>query len=79
MNIYDNKRRIGQNIKDIRDYRGLSQEKLEELSGVERSYISNIETAYHKKNPTIIHFLLLAEALGATITVTMDEETEDDE
>lgn len=79
MNSYDNKRRIGQNIKDIREFRGLSQEKLEELSGVERSYISNIETAYHKKNPTIIHFLMLAEALGATITVTMDKEKKDGE
>jgi transcriptional regulator with XRE-family HTH domain len=44
---------------------GISQERLAELAGVERAYVSALERG--KRNPTLLTQLRLAAALGVTL------------
>lgn len=50
-------------IRDVRKAKGLTIEELEELSGVSRSHISEIET--HKQMPTLPILCRIAAALEA--------------
>lgn len=52
---------FGRNLRAYRKQRGLSQEKLAELSGLHRTYISGLELG--KRNPSITIVARLAEAL----------------
>lgn len=53
-------------LKEIREEKGITQEKLEELSGISRQTISAIENnpEYQAKSGTLI---ALANALGTTV------------
>lgn len=53
---------IGKNLKGYRESKGISQEKLGDLSSVHRTYIGLIEVG--KKNVTISTLTKLGEALG---------------
>ena len=54
--------RVGLNVRNLRNYRGLSQEQLALAAEVDRSYISEIELA---KNSASIDVLeRIADALG---------------
>ena len=57
---------MGYRLKEIREEKGITQEKLEELSGVSRQTISAIENndEYQAKTGTL---LALAKALGTTV------------
>ncbi|MFZ3065462.1 MAG: helix-turn-helix transcriptional regulator [Nitrospirota bacterium] len=61
MNI---KKRFGLNLKNLREQKGWSQEKLAEKSGLHRTYISGLERGI--RNPTIDILQEVANALGVT-------------
>lgn len=53
---------FGQNIKKIRKSKGLSQEELAALAGIDRSYMGHIERG--EKNITLTKIYQISEALG---------------
>lgn len=57
--------RIGQNIKRLRKNAGVSQERLSEISGVDRTFIGKIERG--KVNVSIITLCEIAKALGTNL------------
>jgi transcriptional regulator with XRE-family HTH domain len=60
----DMRRLVGRNAKRFRLDRGLSQEKLAELSGLSQQYISDLERGL--RNPTVVTLYELGVALGVT-------------
>lgn len=63
--------RIGLNIRIIRERRGLTQEKLAELSGLHRAYIGQIERG--EKNIGLRNLEKIAKALNIKIQVLVNE------
>lgn len=57
----DMRKLVGQNVRRIRDKKGLTQEQFADLSGFSQQYISDLERG--KRNPTIITVHELATAL----------------
>ncbi|SIN67696.1 transcriptional regulator, XRE family [Parasphingorhabdus marina DSM 22363] len=57
----DMRKLVGDNVCRIRKERGLTQEKLSELSGLSQQYISDLERG--KRNPTIVTIYEIAMAL----------------
>jgi len=55
---------VGQNIKDMRESRNLSQQELSERAGITQSMISQIESGL--KNPSFQAVVLIAKALNCT-------------
>ena len=60
----DMRRLVGKNVKRIREKKGLTQERLAEISGFSQQYISGIEQG--RRNPTIITLYELAASLGVS-------------
>jgi transcriptional regulator with XRE-family HTH domain len=60
----DVKKRLGINLRRLREAKGLSQEAFAFEAGVHRTYVSDIERG--ARNPTIIVVENLAIALGVT-------------
>jgi transcriptional regulator with XRE-family HTH domain len=60
----DMRRLVGQNVKRIRQRRGLTQERFAELSGFSQQYISGLESGH--RNPTVVTVYELAVALGVS-------------
>jgi transcriptional regulator with XRE-family HTH domain len=60
----DMRRLIGQNVKRLREKKGLTQEQFAEASGFSQQYISSLERGH--RNPTIITIHELAVALGVS-------------
>lgn len=72
------KQLIGVRIKELRSKRGLTQEQLSEMMGINPKYISSIERG--KENPTLDIFIKLAETLEVSIGALFHQlETEDPE
>ena len=61
----DVKEMIGARIKDLRTAKGITQDRLSELVGINSKYLSSIERG--KENPTLNTILKLAEALDAKV------------
>ena len=59
----DMRRLVGQNVRRIREKKGLTQEQFAEISGFSQQYISGLEQG--RRNPTVITLYELATALGA--------------
>ena len=53
---------VGQNVRKIRQKRGLTQEKFAEISGFSQQYLSSLENG--RRNPTVVTLYELATALG---------------
>jgi len=63
-------KRIGLNITIIREWQGLTQEKLAELAGLHRAYIGQIERG--EKNIGLRNLEKIARALDVDIRVLVD-------
>ncbi|WP_086705576.1 helix-turn-helix transcriptional regulator [Streptomyces antimycoticus] len=59
------RRRLGDRIRGLREERGLSQERLAELTGLSRHTVYRIELAQY--GTSIDHLALIARALGVEI------------
>ena len=60
----DMRKLVGRNVKRIRQEKGLTQERLAELSGFNQQYISGLEQG--RRNPTVVSLYELATALGVS-------------
>jgi transcriptional regulator with XRE-family HTH domain len=54
-------RAFGDRLKELREQRELSQERLSELGGMNRNYVSDVERG--RRNPCLWNIVRLAEAL----------------
>lgn len=63
--------RFGKRLREVREEAGISQEKLAELAGLHRTYVSSVERG--KRNISIENIERLALALGVTMRDLMPE------
>ena len=57
--------RFGKRVREIREGKDISQERLGELAGLHRTYISTLERG--KRNVSLVNIEKLATALGVTM------------
>lgn len=67
----DVKKRLGTNLRRLREAKGLSQEAFAFEAGIHRTYVSDIERG--ARNPTITVVENLANALGVTASDLLRE------
>ena len=60
----DMRKLVGRNMKRFREKKGLTQERLAEISGFSQQYISGLEQG--RRNQTIVSLYELARALGVS-------------
>ncbi len=65
----DVRERFGQRLREIRRQRGVSQEKLAELAGLHRTYVSSVERG--ERNISLLNIEKLAGALGVPLAKLM--------
>lgn len=58
----DMRKVVGRNVRRARERKGLTQERLAEISGFSQQYISGLEQG--RRNPTVVTLYELARALG---------------
>jgi transcriptional regulator with XRE-family HTH domain len=66
----DMRRLVGNNFARIRREKGLTQEQVEERSGLSQQYLSGLEQG--RRNPTIVTLYELAQALGVSHLTLLD-------
>ncbi len=64
MNVADIPIKFGKRVRELRRLKGLSQEDLEDLCGLDRTYISSLERGH--RNVSLKNIVLLAVSLGVT-------------
>ena len=62
----DMRKLVGENVRRIRQSKGLTQEQFEGISGLSQQYISSLERG--RRNPTVVTLNELATALGVVVT-----------
>ena len=67
----DVRRRLGLNVRRLREAKGLSQERFGFESGLDRTYVSGIERGV--RNPTILVVEKIAKSLGVTASSLLEE------
>jgi transcriptional regulator with XRE-family HTH domain len=67
----DVRRRVGLNLKKLREEQGYSQESFADHCGLHRTYISGIERGV--RNPTVVIVDKIAKALKVSAGVLLDE------
>lgn len=60
----DMRKLVGRNVRQIRQKKGLTQERFAELSGFSQQYLSSLEQGH--RNPTVVTLYELATALGVS-------------
>jgi len=60
----DMRKLVGRNFARLRREKGLTQEQVEERSGISQQYLSGLERG--KRNPSIITLFEIAQALGVS-------------
>jgi transcriptional regulator with XRE-family HTH domain len=63
--------RFGERLRAVRQQRGISQEKLAELAGLHRTYVSSIERG--ERNVSLVNIERLAAALGVAMGELMPD------
>lgn len=63
--------KFGEKVRELRNKKGLSQEKLAEIADVHRTYIGMIERA--EKNITLVNIEKIAKALNVSISSMFEE------
>jgi transcriptional regulator with XRE-family HTH domain len=53
-------------LRELRTEEGISQERLAQLAGLDRTYVSGIERG--ERNPSLANILKLADALGVRVS-----------
>jgi transcriptional regulator with XRE-family HTH domain len=61
---------FGVRLRKLRKARGLSQEKLAELTGLHRTYVGSVERG--ERNPTLLIVFKLAKALKVPLSTLME-------
>jgi transcriptional regulator with XRE-family HTH domain len=61
----DIQKRFGERIRALRQQKGISQEKLAELSNLHRTYVSSVELG--ERNVSLKNIQALADALGVSL------------
>ena len=67
----DVRRRLGLNLKKLREEQGFSQESFADHCGLHRTYISGIERGV--RNPTVVILDKIARALKVPVGTLLDE------
>ena len=67
----DVRRRLGVNLKRLREEQGFSQESFADHCGLHRTYISGIERGV--RNPTVVILDKIAKALKVPVGVLLDD------
>lgn len=67
----DVRRRVGLNLKRLREEQGFSQESLADHCGLHRTYVSGIERGV--RNPTVVILDRIAKALKVPAGALLDE------
>ena len=62
---------FGQKVQTIRNEQKISQEKLAELSELDRTYISSVEPG--QRNISILNIIKIADALGVKASSLLEE------
>ena len=57
--------RFGRRVREVREKKDISQERLGELAGLHRTYVSSLERG--KRNVSLVNIEKLARALGVTM------------
>jgi transcriptional regulator with XRE-family HTH domain len=63
--------RFGRRLREVREGRGISQEKLAGLAGLHRTYVSSVERG--QRNISLLNIESLALALGVTMAELMPD------
>ena len=63
----DVRKRVGGNVRRLREKQGISQEELADRAGLHRTYISGVERGV--RNPTIIVLERIGDALGVELSL----------
>jgi transcriptional regulator with XRE-family HTH domain len=61
----DVRKLVGRNFARVRHEKGLTQEQVEELSGLSQQYISGLENGH--RNPSVVTLYHLATAVGVSL------------
>ena len=61
---------LAKNVRELRDRKGISQERLGEIAGLHRTYIGMIERS--EKNITLVNLEKIARALGVKASSLLD-------
>lgn len=62
--------RFAKRVRELRDRKGISQERLGEMAGLHRTYIGMLERA--EKNVTLVNLEKVAKALGVRPSSLID-------
>jgi len=63
-------RKLGENVRRHRLAKGLSQERLAELTGLHRTYVGGVERG--ERNISVLNLARLAKALGVSLSNLTD-------
>ena len=61
--------RFGEKVRELRQHKGVSQERLAELCGLHRTYVSSVERG--ERNISLLNIAKLAAALDVSLTDIM--------
>jgi transcriptional regulator with XRE-family HTH domain len=63
---------FAENLRKLREAKGLSQERLAELAGLHRTYVGSVERS--ERNISVDNMERLANALGVTVSSLLEKE-----
>jgi transcriptional regulator with XRE-family HTH domain len=63
--------RFGKRLREVRARKGISQERLAELAGLHRTYVSSVERG--ERNISLVNINCLARALGVKMAELMPD------